>query len=241
MNWLFFLLILFNFQASSNELWQKAVEMVEKSKEYIPEKMVYENIVYNLKGVAFSKFNVIFNLSLNEKEELIMEPVKITLNERDVTKEYKEKIIKTRNESEMEYLFSNKYDIFLQENQNYLNYYPSGEEKIKDFNYSVFTFFQRIKNIDRLQKGFVYLNSQSGKPYKIVYTLDPLPSNIDEMSISIYYSENYKEIALPERIEIFGFGKIQLFGYQASLSFKSKFKINFLFSDYFLPSKKTKK
>lgn len=241
MKWLILFVLILNFQIKSDELWQKALKIVEKSKEYIPEEMELDSTIYNFKGGVLSKYNIIFKLSLNEKGELISEPEKITLNERDVTKDYKEKIKKAKSNDETKYIFSDEYDIFQMENQKNLNYYASGKEKIRDFDYAVYTFFQKLKKNDILQKGFVYLNSKNGKPYKIVYTLEPLPLDLDEMSIALYYSDRYEDLALLEKAEIDGFGKIQLYGYQASLSFKSKFKIIFLFSNYFLSTKKIKK
>lgn len=83
-----FLLTLVAFPIFSEELWEKAVEHLEKTKNYIPSKTKIENVIKSINGEIKNQFSIIYETKIDEEGNIKFEPVKVIRDGKDITEEY---------------------------------------------------------------------------------------------------------------------------------------------------------
>lgn len=229
-----FIFFLLNLNLFSDELWDKAVKLLEESNNLVPEIMVVESTMKNMDGEVKNHFKITYKTFIDEKGELKTEEIQVIRDGKDITKEYKEdlekkkKKEKEKEKKETVTLSTDDFDIFHPKNQNKLKIQRKGTENINGNEYILYDFSQKIDE-KTYQKGTAYLNSQSGCPYKVILSQEPLPKYTKEMKTTLIYKEIAKgKVVLSEMV---------FEGWGSFLFYKRRFEAKTSFDKYFEYSK----
>ena len=223
------LIFLLNLNSFSDELWEKAVKILEESSELVPEKMVVESIMTNMDGEVKNQFLATYKTFVNEKGEIKTEIIEVIRDGKDITKEYKEDLnqkekSKKDEKKEKGSFSTDDFDVFHPKNQNKIKIQKKGTEIISGIEYVLYDFSQKIDE-KTYQKGIAYLNSQSGKPYKVIFSQEPLPKYTKEMKATLIYKEIEDGKVILSEMEFEGYGSF--------VFYKRKFKFKTSFENYF--------
>lgn len=224
-----FFLTLFAFPIFSDELWERAVEHLEKTKSYIPAKTKIENIIKSINGEIKSQFSITYETKIDAEGNIKLEPVKVIRDGKDITKEYindlkkREEKNKEKDEKQEISISTSDYDIFNKKNIEKIKYWKNGSEKIAEKEYEIFGFLLKIDEKSK-EEGLSWIETESGKPLKVEFEVKPLPKYTKEMKTILYYGEENENLFL-KKMEINGLGSL--------LFYKRKFKISMEFSNFF--------
>ena len=158
-----FFLTLFAFLIFSDELWERAVEHFEKTKNYIPSKTKIENIIKSINGEIKTQFSITYETKIELKGNIKLEPVKVIKDGKDITKEYINDLKK--DEKQEISISTSDYDIFDKKNIEKIKYWKNGSEKIAEKEYEIFGFFLKINEKSK-QEGLAWIETKERKTTK---------------------------------------------------------------------------
>lgn len=219
-----FFLTLFASLIFSDELWERTVEHLEKTKNYIPSKTKIENVIKSINGEIKNQFSIMYETKIDDKGNIKLEPVKVIRDGKDITEEYINDLKKREEKNKEEISVSTSdYDIFDKKNIKKIKYWKKGSEKIAEKEYGIFSFLLKINEKSK-QEGLVWIEEESGKPLRVEFEVYPLPKYTKEMKNILYYGEENGNLFLK---------KMEMKGWGSFLFYKRKFEILMEFSNYF--------
>ncbi|MFN4151563.1 MAG: hypothetical protein ACK4IX_11515, partial [Candidatus Sericytochromatia bacterium] len=155
-------------------------------------------------------------------KEIKYDTYKALKNGKDITNEYKEKSKKRKNRNN----FIEQYDIFNPENQKNIISTKLNSENINGDKFSVYNYSYK-KNEKEIFEGKAWINEKTGKPLKLVFSMNPLPIGVKKLDIVYFYNSNGDKIFLD---------KLQVRTQAGLLLFYKYYEMNVELKDYFIIS-----
>ena len=228
----------------ADSLWAKAVSLHEANDRWVPGSIYIHAQETDKHGEPKDKRGdeIWTRLFLNEAGEVEDELVKILENGEDKTEEEKAK--REREEAEEEdggeegdgdgEFRLEGYAPFDPKNGDLLTITPTGrEEMVNGRRCAVFEFtgpMERDEEDDDDEEwtvmGHAWLEAETGVPFKVEYTTDPLPKRVKKMSTTILYEFEEPDTWYAESMSVQATGGI--------LFIKKHFHMNMTFDDHWL-------
>jgi hypothetical protein len=200
-------LIFFNTWAnksySQDELWQKAINVAEKSRNYKAKDVLTHIYELEKDGSVKSETTIYQKLKTGLKTEY--DTYKVIKDGIDITEESLKKIKNKKSNNS----FFDDTNFFLEKSQKKMTTKKIASENLNGINCSVYNLvFKKDKKTSF--KGKAWLNDNNGKPVKVSFGITPLPLGVKEMSISFTYGSG-GENSYIEKIEAEGKAGILFF------------------------------
>ncbi|MFN8578910.1 MAG: hypothetical protein U0354_18935 [Candidatus Sericytochromatia bacterium] len=211
-----FILFSIKISLANDTTWSKAIDISEKSKNYRA-KNVYTTIYeLNKDGSIASNQEIYQKIRLGK--EIKYDTIKVIKDGKDITQE----ALKKRKEQKKRDFFTEENDIFSNKVQNKISYEKIGNQIINKNICYVYS-YKYDKNDKEKYQGKAWLNSKTGEPNKIEYTMNPLPMGLKDISILYNYeSQNNKTYIKTIKVN----------GEASFILFKKIFKLNVDLSDF---------
>ncbi len=223
----------------TDPLWQKAVEIAGKNTNWIPGSMVIKNYVLEDNGNVKKAEEITMKVYLDESNQLKSDMVKYLENGVDVTERKKNDIeqAQRRNRSTnqgqgMVVGFDNLIP-FMPGEQTNISLSNTGRKVTYENREFIIYDYKRIMIRGERQIGRAWLDSVTGIPLKIVYTVDPLPQYVFRITNEVVFQTGRKGGWYPERLTVDGSGGFILF--------KMNMNSTTFFSDFWNQDKVKKK
>jgi hypothetical protein len=224
-------------QDGPDSLWAKAVFLYEANDDWVPGSVYMHVQEVDKHGEPKDNkgHEAWTRLFLNDEGEVDSELIKVLDNGEDVTEEEKAKIEEEeaeRDEDEGEGdegVAIEGYTPFDAEHQGGLKFRATGEpEMVSGRHCVVFEFEDERENGDDGEEstvmGRVWLEADTGVPFKMEYTTDPLPKRVKKMDTTVYYAYDGPEDWYAESMSMQATGGI--------LFIKKHFHMNMTFSEF---------
>ncbi|OGF58761.1 MAG: hypothetical protein A2Y62_09635 [Candidatus Fischerbacteria bacterium RBG_13_37_8] len=225
-------------QQQTNELWNKALEIFKANEKWVPGTMMQKTELLNKKGKVESIEEMLIKLQPDEKEKLKSEIVKVIRDGKDITAEVKEKQQKAeekraqdKKEKDSSASFNSDETPFNPDLQNKVKYslrkdtQTIGGRLCAGFDYTFdMEYTENGKKKTVQSKGMAWLNSETGHPMKLEYTLQPLPSRMKSLWMIFLYEVTLDGKLYAKEMRMEGEGGI--------LFIKKKIRSITTFSDY---------
>ncbi len=213
---------------TQDKLWNKTIEIGEKSRELIPNKIISTTNEVDNNGKVKSSFLIDLKVSESKDHRLVFYINKATKDNKNITSEFR-KEYKERQKKQQTNLTSLK-DInllFFRESQknvtvNKTNYKESIHHKkciIYDFSFK--------RNEKENYKGRAWIEDETGLPIKLNFTMDPLPKLVKKLDIVFDYKNKSDSYYFIDNIKVEASASILLFEkfYNLSVYFVDYHKI----------------
>ena len=164
---------------SKDDIWNKAVEISEKNKNYRANNIVLFIDDMNKDGTVASSQEIYQKLRLGK--EIKYDTVKVIKDGKDITQET---LKKRKDKNRRSFLEDN--DIFSKKIQDKITTNRSGTDTINSINCNIYS-YKFDKNEKEKYEGKVWLNKENGSPVKVEYTMNPLPIGLKNISIKYLY------------------------------------------------------
>ena len=227
-------------------LWQKALDVYRKNRDWYPERIAILSEVLNRHGQPYSVTELFFAIHMSPGGSLRTELVRALKNGEDTTEKMRSKVaIHDPGEGmgtgkEDTYSVSISDSPFDPERQKFVTARANGERKnlfghaCRRFDFSYRTAIVRKGEAEELTwTGMAWLEEGSGVPVKLEFSLAPLPSRIRSLWTIYLY-----ETARPGQWVV---KKVAISGQGGFLFIKKRFRTTTTFSNYRLPPPKKEK
>jgi len=218
-------------------LWQKAVDIHRRNRDWYPEKISVLSEVLNRRSEPTSVTQIFFSLRLGADGRLRTELTRALKNGEDTTEKMRSKVtIRSPGEgldpdSENTYSVSIADSPFNPERQKAVSFSASGEKQLL-FGHVChrfeFTYQTTIVNKGEREKltwsGMAWLEEGSGLPVKLEFSLSPLPSRIRSLWAIYLY-----DTARPDKWVL---NKVTISGHGGFLFITKRFRTTTTFSQY---------
>lgn len=223
--------------ASPADLWQKALSVYSRNRDWYPEKITILSEVLNRYGQPYSVTQLFFTISGSPDGRLHAVLARALKNGNDTTKELKSKVTILSLEEGMDPTNKDTYSVsisdspFDPEHQGAVTFHSSGEKQTLfgrtcaryDFSYQ--TKIIRKSEKEKLTwKGMAWLEEASGVPVKLEFSIEPLPRRLHSIWTIYLY-----DMANPGKWVV---KKVNISGQGGFLFIKKRFRSTTTFSDY---------
>ncbi len=165
---------------AKDDLWNKAVNISEKNKNYKASNIIL--FVDDLKKDLTVNSSQQIYQKLRKGKEIKYDTVKVIKDGKDITEE----TLKKRNSDKNRKSFLEDNDIFDKKVQDKITYSKSGSENINSIICTVYS-YNFNKNDKEKYAGKAWINKENGNPVKVEYTMSPLPMGLKEILIKYNY------------------------------------------------------
>ncbi len=208
-------------QTAVDSLWQQAVNIATQNQDIVPGTIYLHSNEFNSKGILKKEEKTWTKVFLDQDGNIRMDLVKYLENGIDVTetkkKEFeqkeKNKEKKKKNEMGMDLGDFNPFNPDIQKDITISSL--NLQESVNSQSCSVYKYTRAMPN-GVTQTGKAWLDSSTGIPLQIEYTLDPLPAFVKELTFKINYKKNQNNIWAPYKVNMAG--KVNAFFYKATIS-----------------------
>lgn len=217
---LFFTLSISLNSYSKDLLWNKTVELSGKSSDYKAKEVVTSIHELDKSGNIKSTNQIYQKIRIGK--EIKYDTYKALKDGKDITNEYKEKSKNRKNRNN----FIEQYDIFHPDNQKNITSTKLNSENINGDKFSVYDYSYK-KNEKEIFEGKAWINEKTGKPLKLVFSMNPLPIGVKKLDIVYFYNSNGDKIFL-DKLQVSTQAGLLLFYkyYEMKVELKNYFKIS---------------
>ncbi len=186
-----FLVMVFTYVSliSADELWDKAVEIFEKSKSYEAKTMYMVMEELKKDGSVTEKNEIYLDVITNSDGKKDSKVVKIIKNGKDVTEDImKKKDALNGKKDEKKESFSMQMDMLARDKQHSVVSKRLDQTLEIDGISSVGYSFAYALNAKENYVGTLWLHPETGVPLRSEFTVSPLPSKVKKMTIAAVYT-----------------------------------------------------
>jgi hypothetical protein len=223
--------------AASAGLWQKALSIYRKNREWYPEKITILSEILNRQGQPYSVTQLFFTINRDPGGSLHTVLARSLKNGKDTTKDMKSKVTILSLDEEVDPNNEGTYSVsisdspFDPERQEAVAFHASGEKQFlfghmcAKFDFSYQTEIIRKGEKEKLcWKGMAWLDEASGIPVKLEFSIDPLPRRIRSIWAIYLY-----DMANPEKWVV---KRVDMAGQGGFLFIRKRFRNTTTFTDY---------
>ncbi len=223
--------------ADPSPLWQKALDVFQKNRDWFPGKVAVRSEILDRKGRPDSVSRLFFDVLFDDRGEARTELTQAFKNDKDVSAEMKKKLALSAAKEEKDAKKNNRYTVsmadtpFNPEKQQHVTVRASAEKQLlfgrvcQRFDFSFRTSIGRKDKTENLTWiGKAWLDENSGIPIKLEFSFEPLPKNVHSFW-SIYLYET-------SPADVWTLKEIRVEGQGGFLFIKKGFRSTTVFSDY---------
>jgi hypothetical protein len=178
---LFFIFLSCSNVLAKDSVWNKALEVSEKNKNYRAKNIVMYIDDLNKDGDVVSSQEI--HQKIRQSNEIKYDTIKVLKDGKDITEESLKKRKEQKNKRAS---FLEDNDIFSMKVQNKITSEKIGSQLIDGFVTHVYSYSYN-KNDKENYQGKAWINTKTGEPIKIEYTMNPLPMGLKNLTVLYNY------------------------------------------------------
>ena len=220
-------------QAEPDSLWNKAVDMFERSSQYVPGKMVMTTDIKTKDGEVEESSVMHIRVFQDDNNVIQTEIIRAEQNGKDITEDARKEAESEKADKEddsgdsVSFSKSSDSNVFCKSCQKDVTVRSlNRHETIGGMPAAAYEFTYTPTDQETM-KGTAWLDKTTGRPLKVESVPDPLPKHVKEMTSVDWYSLNDQDLLILTKTEMSGVGGFLFIKrwFSTRIEFSNHFKV----------------